>query len=139
MRRAGECLYSGEGTPPRSDCRKRVGVLGMLTGGVVIGSGVGARAFGVLPAEAVRALMPTFDLKATLASIEVAIVDAARKGRESVEVMARLPAYDGKLTPTFVADCRLQVCKALSHAGYVVHYDQGGHHGRASLEVSWGQ
>ena len=56
MRRAGECLYSGEGTPPRSDCRKRVGVLGMLTGGVVIGSGVGARAFGVLPAEAVRAL-----------------------------------------------------------------------------------
>lgn len=94
---------------------------------------------GIATAEAVRALMPTFDLKATLAAIESEIVGAARKGRESVEVMALLPAYDGHLTPAFVADCRSQVSKALTRAGYVVRHDQGGHHGRASLEVSWGQ
>lgn len=92
---------------------------------------------GIATAEAVRSVMPHFDRDGTLAVIEGRILDAARKGRGSVDVINTLPAPDGNLTQHYIHDCRDQVSKALTRAGYDVTYHSGGHQGRAELIVKW--
>ena len=92
---------------------------------------------GVATAEAVRGLMPTFDLENTLRLSENRIVEAARGGKEIVDVNDLLPRHDGKVAPSFIADARDQVRAALRAAGYTTDYHGGGHHAGAELIVSW--
>ena len=92
---------------------------------------------GIATAQAVRAVMPHFDRDGTLAVIEGRILDAARKGRGSVDVINTLPAPDGNLTQHYIHDCRDQVSKALVRAGYDVTYHGGGLAAPASLTVKW--
>ena len=97
------------------------------------------RIAGVATADAVRNLMPTFDLAEALAQIEALIVTAARVGRTQVDVMGVLPKHNGILTAAFIRDCREQVTTALASAGYDFLYEPGGHAGGATLDVSWGK
>ncbi|UTC29571.1 hypothetical protein BAMBUS_05130 [Brevundimonas phage vB_BpoS-Bambus] len=92
---------------------------------------------GIASADAVRGLMPAFDLAEALERIEALIVAAARVGRDQVDVISVLPRHDGQLTSSYINDCRVSTHRALVKAGYAVSFNQGGHHGSASFDVSW--
>lgn len=93
---------------------------------------------GIATAEAVRSLMPVFNLSETLRRIENLVVNLARDGQVRANVLSVLPAHDGKTAPAYISDCRRQVVKALTDAGYGVNYHSGGHRSDAELIVSWG-
>ncbi|USN14989.1 hypothetical protein PAPPERLAPAPP_00620 [Brevundimonas phage vB_BpoS-Papperlapapp] len=94
---------------------------------------------GIASADAVRGLMPVFDLDEALERIEALIVAAARVGRDQVDVISVMPRHDGQLTSSYINECRVATHRALVKAGYAVTYNQGGHHGSASFDVSWAQ